>query len=51
MLRVKGNYKKKLKLKAITRTKWEETKKLQQKQQKREMQENKGCMMNSALEA
>ena len=38
---------KKMKLKAITRTKWEETKNCKRKQQKREMQENRGCMMNS----
>ena len=37
MLITRENYKKKLKLKAITRTKWEETKKLQQKQQKCEI--------------
>ena len=51
MLKAKGYYKKKTETKSYCMDKMGRNKKLQQKQQKREMQENRGCRMNSALGA
>ena len=49
MLEAKGNSKKKkTETKSYYKDKMGRNKKLQQKQQKREMQENRGCRMKSA---